>query len=89
MFRKTTCIQEYEVPLPATLVLVSKGLRKYLEQDKYGVYKKEDVKIPWIYKLEYNSNKKHREFMINYRFSRLAKLTDSDIIEREKLLRMG
>lgn len=80
---------EYEAPFPATLAWVSKGLRKYLEQDKFGVYKKPNVKIPWYYRLEYNSNKKHRESMINYHYERLENITDLDRMEKENLLRMG
>lgn len=68
---------------------ISKGLRKYLEQDEFGVYKKKNVKIPWFYKLEYNRNKKHRELMIDLYYKTVEKLTDLDRIEREKLLRMG
>ena len=81
--------KENEVPLPATVAWVSKGLRKYLEQDKFGVYKKPNVKIPWYYKLEYNSNKKHREFMINYYYENLENITDLDRMEKENLLRKG
>lgn len=81
--------EERETPLPATLAWISKGLRKYLDQDEFGVYKKENTKIPFIYKLEYANNKKHREFMINYHYARLENITDLDRIEKEKLLRMG
>ncbi len=57
--------KEYGVSFPTTMEWVSRGLRKYVNQDRFGIYKKENVKIPFIYKHEYNSNKKNRELMIN------------------------
>lgn len=49
---------------PVTKAWISKGLRRYVEEDKFGVYKKVK-KIPLIYRLEYNRCKKHRELLIN------------------------
>ena len=57
--------KEYGVSFPTTMEWISKGLRKYVNQDRFGIYKKENVTIPFIYKHEYNSSKKNRELMIN------------------------
>lgn len=81
--------KETDIPLPTKFALISKGLRKYVEQDEFGIYKKKNIKIPLIYKLEYHIKKKHREFMINLYYERLENLSDLDKIEKEKLLRMG
>ncbi len=81
--------KEYGVSFPTTMEWVSRGLRKYVNQDRFGIYKKENVKIPFIYKYEYNSNKKKRELMINRYYNSLENQTEYDKIEKRKLLRMG
>ena len=36
--------KEYGVSFPTTMEWVSRGLRKYVNQDRFGIYKKENVK---------------------------------------------
>jgi len=67
---------------------VSKCLFKYLDVDEFGMYKRPGVKIPWIYKKEYERCKKAREKSIENMF-RLELSDSSDKIKKEKLLRMG
>ena len=86
---KYKCGKEYGIPFPVTKAWISKGLRKYVTEDKYGIYKEKDIKIPLIYKQEYNRCKKYREMMIKHYYKRLENITDLDKIEMEKLLRMG
>ena len=81
--------KEEEVPLSSTEAWLSKGLRKYVEVDKFGVYKKEGVRIPWFYKFEYSRNKRHRKLLIRYYYERLDNFSELDKMEMEKLLRMG
>lgn len=34
--------KETDIPLPTKLAWISKGLRKYVEQDEFGIYKKKN-----------------------------------------------
>lgn len=61
--------KEYGFSIPTTMEWISKGLRKYVNQDRFGIYKKENVTIPFIYRYEYNSSKRNRELMINRYYS--------------------
>lgn len=35
--------KEYGFSIPTTMEWISKGLRKYVNQDRFGIYKKENV----------------------------------------------
>lgn len=57
--------KEYGFLIPTTKEWISKGLRKYVNQDRFGIYKKGNVKIPFIYKHEYRRLKKEHDHMMN------------------------
>jgi len=71
-----------EAPMPIRVAWVNRGLRKYLEQDEYGVYKKEGVIIPWFYRRKYNKFKKLREEQIENAFN-IAHFTYPDKIDKD------
>lgn len=57
---------------PVTSWFMSSGLKKYIIYDEFGVRKKDNVKIPFKYLLEYNIFKKDRIIHIiskYYKFS--------------------
>lgn len=109
---------EHEPPphFPTTTSFwVPEYLLPYLEMDDFGFFKKDHIRIPWYYKLDYENLKFDREWMINWFYTAKAsgketqrmpwyyrpeyqklkrnKLVDSlaetDIMERQRLLRMG
>ncbi len=81
--------EECGTPFPITFAWISKGLRKYVKEDKFGVHRKGKIKIPLFYKLEYSKCKKHREQMILLYYEKIDNLSELDKMEKEKLLRLG
>ena len=63
---------EYGNKFPITLKCITEdGLRNLLYEDEFGVYKKEDVKIPLRFKRKYILYKKLREEMIYAKYYNL------------------
>lgn len=96
---------EYVNMFPVTLAWIEDDrLKRLLECDAYGLYKKKEVKIPFKYKRQYKHLKRERELQIYakyYHFSLSAwrgnyplvfgftELSESDKLDIKMLLEKG
>lgn len=104
--KKSLSVTYASVTWPVSLSEIKNPFfRKYLEEDKYGVYIKEGVRLPLIYRRKYKRLKFYRDEKIYEKYTglrasvkigrgkwfndRVEIPTGSDKIEMENLLKKG